>query len=196
MAFLVEDGTGVAGANSFTTIQFFRDYFLDRGIAGTDIGTIPDASVQEILIRATDYIVKRFGTRFKGSRATSTQTLPFPRDGVLIDGDEEAEDAVPDKIQQATVEYALRANNMTLAPDPPVPFDQTDASGNIISSGGVVQRKKEKVDVLEEDTTFSDVNSSYRRAGTRLAEGWMIPAYPAADLLLEAFLKSGGRVVR
>lgn len=201
MAFTVEDGTGVAGANSFTTVAYFRDYFTDRGISGTDSTSIPDATLQSLLIRATDYIVKRFGTRFNGSRATDTQSLPFPREGIYIDSVEVDDASVPDALQQATCEYALRANEIVLAPDPPIQFDREDASGNTLSAGGVVQSKTEKVDVIEESVTFGagpggDFSRAKTKGGSRLTEAWMIPAYPAADLLLEQFLKSGGSVIR
>lgn len=198
MAFLVEDGTGVAGANSLTTVLFFREYFADRG---TDVTALLDPVVEQTLIKATDYLVKRFGTRFIGSRATETQVLPFPRANMYIDGAMFPDNVVPIAIQQATAEYAFRAKDIFLAPDIPVFFDRVDPeTGEVISAGGIVQRKREKVDVLEEETEFGlgdgEISSFFRKAGTRTLESWMIPAYPAADLLVEPFLKNIGRVVR
>lgn len=65
MAFIVEDGTGVKGANSYCTVQYMRDYFADRGV---DLTAVADAALQASLIAATDYIDTRWGSRFLGSR--------------------------------------------------------------------------------------------------------------------------------
>ena len=194
MAFTLEDGTGVAGANALITVAFFREYHTDRGRAGVDVTTIPDATAQALIIRATDFIVKRWGESFKGCRLTDTQGLPFPREDIYIDGVEQPEDAVPLGIQQAAAEYALRANDvLQLAPDAPLAFAREDASGTEVAGSGVVVEKEERADVLSERTRYADPSRvSNRSSGSSLVDGWMIPAYPAADLLIEPFLKGEG----
>lgn len=65
MAFLVEDGSGVNGANAYMTVAEADTYFTDRGIAGwTGVDTIK----QTALIKATDFIEKRFSSRFLGQK--------------------------------------------------------------------------------------------------------------------------------
>ncbi len=69
MTLILEDGTGVSGANAYTTNALVNTYLVERnrgsengwdGFAGSE----KDASV----IAATDYIETRFGQRFLGRR--------------------------------------------------------------------------------------------------------------------------------
>lgn len=69
MAFIVEDGTGVKSANSYATVQEFKDYFADRP---EDVSAILDATIQTLLVAATDYIDRRWGLRFLGRREFKT----------------------------------------------------------------------------------------------------------------------------
>jgi hypothetical protein len=79
--------------------------------------------------------------------------------------------AVPVGVQRSCAEYALRAAVAPLLADPTV-----DAAGVRLKS------KTEKLGPLEEKTEYADVS---REAFT---------PYPAADLLLKPFLRSGGLV--
>lgn len=65
MSFIVEDGSGVKDATSYTTVQFFKNYTKDRGIVTTSFS---GSSIQAALIAATDYIDTRWASRLKGSR--------------------------------------------------------------------------------------------------------------------------------
>lgn len=276
MAFIVEDGTGIKGATSYATVQFFKDYFADRP---DDVTGIADATIQTLLVEATDYIDTRWGLRFKGKReylellsrsvltltaqpsdgetvtfgsntytfrttadpaidteveigidtintlerlanaiglvdnddfggsrfadpdvaaltlfaltdgVTTTETLAngsfdnasttgrsrqqqpleFPRDclrdkrHVLIVG-------VPERLKEATAEYALRANTADLAPDPTI-----DATG--------LRRTKDrtKVGPIETEVEFAEGVSP------RITK-----PYPAADRLLQEFVRAPG----
>lgn len=83
MAVIVEDGTGVSGANAWDTAAFVTSYLADRNRASengwnTVAGNVRDAAV----IAATDYIEQRWALRFKGrkefidiSRGRATLTL-------------------------------------------------------------------------------------------------------------------------
>lgn len=68
MAFIVEDGTGVKGANSYGTLQGFKDYFTGRPDEAAAIA-LTDSVIQSLLVAASDYIDTRWGRRFLGSRA-------------------------------------------------------------------------------------------------------------------------------
>lgn len=114
MTFVVEDGTGLANANSYISVPDADAYFADRGIAAwTGSNTVKE----QALVRATDFIETVYGQRFRGSVVTESQALSFPR--YITD-----EDEVPTSLKRATCEYALRALSATLLPDPTV-----DATG-------------------------------------------------------------------
>jgi hypothetical protein len=269
MAFVVEDGTGLPNSNALISPAFYREYHTSRG--RTISGSVTDVQIQGWVVRATDYITKRFGTRFAGSRTLTSQSLPFPRTGVTIDGSEPAMilllssvvlsggtgyvvgdivsvsggtpttaarvrvDAVntgvvtavsvfdpgvytapsvstattggtgsgltltnvfggPLGIAQATAEYAMIAAGVEeLAPTPPLAFDRKDSAGEVISGAGPVTGKREKVDVIEEETYYAGPQElSSGAKGSSTVSGWVIPTYPTADLLIEPFLLAGG----
>lgn len=169
MAFVAEDGTGLADANALCSVAFADAYFADRSItAWTGSNTVKEGA----LIRATDYIETVFGRRFKGCRETDTQALSFPRVDLVPDVT-----GVPVEVSKACSEYALRALAGPLAPDPVV--DET---------GLAVVAKKEVVGPIEESTT-------YETAGPGSAPALLRP-YPAADMLLAKYVKSRGGVIR
>lgn len=167
MAFVSEDGTGLSNANSYSTVAYADAYFADRGIT-TWAGT--DALKENWLIRATDYIDLRFRTRFKGRTLNTTQALAFPRVVYSVE-------CFPDDIKKACCEYALRAKDAALAPDPVVS-----------ATGQAVAKTEEKVGPIEEKVTFSAsaTNSSIA----------LFKPYPAADFLLAPWVLTGGRVIR
>lgn len=165
MAFVAEDGTGLSNANSYVSVAVADTYAADRG--QTAWAALATGAKQTALIQATDYINKNF--RFKGYRVkASTQALMWPRsavydrDGVLLP-------AMPVPLQQATVEYALRASVASLQPDPTV------------SLVGIVTDHEEEV-------------TGAVRERTKYAEGYRPTAmapYPAADALLMDLIVSG-----
>ena len=65
MAFTIEDGSGVLGANTYMTVAEVSTYLTDRG-RETAWDAATAAVAQAALIEATDYIEQRFGDRFKG----------------------------------------------------------------------------------------------------------------------------------
>lgn len=78
MALVVEDGSVVAGANTYVTLAEFKAWADDRGITyGTD-----DAVTQSIY-RAMDYLER---LQFIGNKANENQPLQWPRTEALIDG--------------------------------------------------------------------------------------------------------------
>lgn len=188
MAFVVEDGTGVANANAYITVAFFRAHFTDRG---RDVSALTDEIVQGCIVRATDFVEGRFGQRYQGTRKTLTQALGMPRTGMVLDGVAVSPDAVPSLFQMGIAEYAFRASKYAdLAPDAPVPFDREAANGDTIAATGAVIGKSEKVGPIEESAQYADP--------TTLSTNWSMPAYPAADALIEPFVTGGrqGRTIR
>lgn len=125
MAFTVEDGTIVSGANSYASVSYADDYHTDRGNSGW---TGADAVKEAALIKATDYIEQTYSRRFTGLRYDEDQDLSWPRENDYVDSN-----VIPSELKQATALLALEALSNDLNP--------------ALARGGAV--KREKVDVLE-----------------------------------------------
>lgn len=104
MALVIEDGSQVAGANSFVTRAEIIAYAAARGV------TLPDDETTDFhAVKAIDYI---WSQCLKGDLVSDTQTVPFPRSG-LEDGDT-AEDyvyTIPAGIKNAQLQLALDSGN-------------------------------------------------------------------------------------
>lgn len=168
MAFVVEDGTGLPNANSYSDVAYADDYFAERGITAW---TGDDSQKQAWLIQATDYIQQVFASRFVGAKATPDQALAWPRIfAVTRDGLELDSNMVPSAVVRACCQYALRAIQGPLMPDPLV-----SAEGyNVVTS-------RKKVGPIEKE--FRIMGSS----GSPI----LIRSYPAADTLLTGLLNGG-----
>lgn len=106
MAFVVEDGTGIASANAYITVQQFKDYHADRG--NTLTGGSGDQ--QKAIVKATDYIDKRFGRRFKGTKCFTN--LDIARSTLSASG----QPADGETVTLGSVVYTFR-NTSTVAND-------------------------------------------------------------------------------
>lgn len=202
MAFLEEDGTGITGANAYVAQVFVDGHHADRNNTRWTDFTSPEKLAA--IIRASDYIDKRFGRRFVGIRSQKNQGLEWPRtdafddDGFVLS----AIDDIPRQLQKAAAEYALRAAICgVLSPDPipPVPKQSMETGAdarNLDVITGEVIRKRDKVGPLEEERWFE---STSQTLGKNLAAGatsvksslvndFLIPEYPEADLWLEELL--------
>lgn len=102
--FVVEDGTGVTGANSYVSLETALAYHQDRGNTvwwGHTYG-----EQQEALVRATQAIDALGYGRFFGTKASTTQGLQWPRIDAY-DSDGELLDGVPLPLVYAVCEAAL-----------------------------------------------------------------------------------------
>lgn len=184
MAFTPEDGTGVAGANSYRSVAEFKAYHDDRGF---DYSSFSNTQIEQALVRASEYVDKRFGPLFRGFRRSKGQGLEWPRldaidnDGFLLDG-------VPLNLGKAINEYAARALRLNpLAPDPQVPYvDRTTlgqtAGQNTKGEGiGPISLQRKKIGPLEK--TFQWRTREISLEGS-------LPKFPEADLLLRELLIS------
>ena len=91
MALILEDGTGLADANSYAAVAAFRAYWAERGVAIT----ATDAEIEAALIRSTDYIDATYV--FHEVPLSGDQALENPRDG---------EKALHPTLVKATIELA------------------------------------------------------------------------------------------
>ena len=173
MAIIVEDGTGVVGANAYTTTSFVDSYFSDRGIS-TWVGTTQQK--EYAIIKATDYIETIYSNKFMGNKEfpSNPQGLSFPRVNIY-DKNGDAISGVALNLKKACAEYSLRALSSSLLPDPTV-----DSAGLIIES------TRKVVGPLEQE-------SKYKTQG---AVPVYIKPYPQADYLLSEFLTQSGKAVR
>lgn len=97
---IVENGTGIADANSYASTSYADTYFQDRGVTGWSGTTL---AKEQWLIQATDYLETKM---YNGKRIfPETQALSFPRDCFWVDG--MTISGLPDAIQRATCEVAL-----------------------------------------------------------------------------------------
>lgn len=159
--FIVEDGTGIANANSYCTVAFANDYFTERGNL-TWIDAF-DAAKEIALIKATDYIELRYANRFKDNILFPDvpQALSFPRTGTV---------AMPVQLLRATCEYALRALSAELTADISNDLIKDTTTERVVGS-------IRTVDSVTHAGNYVQYKKSYNR-------------YPAADGLIKSLLRS------
>lgn len=95
MTIIVEDGTGIEGANSYVDVDELREYAEARGMT-FDADAAPTA-----LVQAMDYVETR---SFVGTPVYATQ---FPRTGLHVNGRDYATDVVPRAVKLAQMAGAM-----------------------------------------------------------------------------------------
>lgn len=163
---IIENGDIVAGANSFVSIEEYRQYFDD---IGTKTNSYQDDVVTEQLIAAFRALNSMYSGRLQGLRVSSEQTGPFPRKG-MIDFETESvvdSDLIPQNIKYWQIEACqlfLTSGQSVLEP--------------ILDHTGSIKAYSSKVDVIEESITFADSGRLNVQVFTRL------------DALIRPFLKT------
>ena len=102
---IVEDGTGLAGANAYVSIEFADKYFSARkneAWAGLD-----SAAKEAVIIKATDYLEAVYWGKWQGEKLKADQALAFPRRPF----------GMPAKFKFAVCELAIKANSGELLSD-------------------------------------------------------------------------------
>ena len=102
MTLTVENGTGVANANSYVDLDDARTFAVARGYAFTD----QNKKLEQYLIGAMDYL-ETFRDRYKGVKTDSTYALQWPRYGVSIDGTAIESNVIPVELVQAQIRLAM-----------------------------------------------------------------------------------------
>jgi hypothetical protein len=105
MSLIVEDGTGVAGAISYASVEDARAYAAERGL----VLPVDDAAVEVLLVRACDYL-ESLESQYKGVRTTpGTQALAWPRSLVFLFGNATSIDdaLIPTRLRQAQCQAAF-----------------------------------------------------------------------------------------
>ncbi len=108
MALIIEDGSGVANANSYVTAQQWDDWATARGISHTHSTN----QIEEFILTAMDYIEAQ---NFIGRKATDAQSLQWPRTEVYIDSYSVNSDEIPNQLKNAVYEVTRTASDGNFA---------------------------------------------------------------------------------
>ena len=105
LTLIKEDGSGRSDANSYASVAD-GDAYHEGHLYATAWTAATTANKEKALVFATRLIDAEF--RFKGTKASATQALQWPREGCRdADGDDYlANDAVPAAVVNATCEMA------------------------------------------------------------------------------------------
>lgn len=122
---IVEDGSGVAGANSYIAISDANTFFANIG--NTDWGNLDPADQQgPFLVQAQYYMAQAFRLRWQGMRHTIAQVLDWPRAWVIQPDAPTGfgsipyyylPTVIPQQIKDAQCMLAAKCINGPLAPD-------------------------------------------------------------------------------
>ncbi|WP_293383554.1 DnaT-like ssDNA-binding protein [Phenylobacterium sp. SCN 70-31] len=125
MEFVVEDGTGLANATSYATVDEANTYFANLNNADWDYS---NTEVQAYLNQATYQVDLTYASSFLGSKLTAEQALQFPRTPFTAnDGFDRT--GVPVEVKRATFEVAF-----------------------LISKGGALVTNPDRADQLKRQT--------------------------------------------
>jgi hypothetical protein len=102
MALTIEDGTGVAGADSYVALSDVRTYAANLGY------TVPTADANlEVLVRKAAVYLESMRFRYLGSKIRGSGYLQWPRSGVYIDQFVVDEDVIPQELKNAQCQLAI-----------------------------------------------------------------------------------------
>jgi hypothetical protein len=106
--FIVENGTNVAGANSYVTLAYFNTYCT---VHGDDISALSDEAKKVLIIKGTEFVDNFF--LWKGSRKYTSQPMAFPRNGIY-DRNREEVTGIPEGLKKAVCEASFIAKSKNL----------------------------------------------------------------------------------
>ena len=102
---IVENGTGLANANAYVSVEFADEYFSARG--NQTWAGLGSADKEAAIIKATDYLEAVYWEKWQGEKLKANQALAFPRKPF----------GMPAKFKSAVCELAIRANEGELMSD-------------------------------------------------------------------------------
>lgn len=139
---IIEDGTGIANANSYVTYEDAVTYAEDRN---KDVNLfIDEDATTGWLVTAMDYLQSIIN--YQGLTSYTDQFLLWPRTGVYIDNNLLDKFSIPSQLKAAQIELALaQAGGINL-------FVNYQGTERLV--------KRKKVDVLETEY-FEPINTGY-----------------------------------
>ena len=97
MALIVEDGSQVLNSDSYVNSTTIEAFLTERGLLSSTLAT--QSQRESMALRAMDHLNV---LEYNGSRVSNTQSLAFPRKGIMLsDNRELAEDVIPEELKQA-----------------------------------------------------------------------------------------------
>lgn len=114
MTLIVENGTGLANAESYISVA---DADARHAAFGNTTWTGTDAAKESALRRSTAYMEQTYRQRWKGTRLKRDQALSWPRYGAQVDGYDVSSIVVPIEVINACADLALRALAADLSED-------------------------------------------------------------------------------
>lgn len=165
MALIVEDGSMVAGAESYVSVTYANNYFI---LLGNEAWGDLDLSAKEQALRkATQFMQNEYFSMWQGVKRQYTQALDWPRENVYIAGTDSlvANSIIPNEIKNACCLLAYKASAGAL---------YSDKERSI---------KREKIDVLETEYFESDTNQKEYREIDALVRRYMISASASGGAL-------------
>ena len=181
---IIETGEGITTANSYATVDEFKQYFKDLGATES-----PSSSRIALgLIQATRYLDTRWGCFIPSQPLTLEQSLEFPR-AVLKDRYGRSLDPLPRDVVTSTILYAKEWVSGTLFPSSP--SDDANNSSST-SSDKEVRRQSVTVGPITRTTEYFDNSDS---SSTDQASGSVVGGFvtiPLPDSLMKNFIKATG----
>lgn len=101
----VEDGTGVANANSYVSVADVKAYAEQRGV------TLPstDDEIAAMIVKATDYL-ESFACKYQGKKTDCAQSLQWPRTCVVMCCEDFPTNQIPKQLKSAQCSAVLIQN--------------------------------------------------------------------------------------
>jgi hypothetical protein len=132
---VVEDGTGLRGANSYINTSFIADYFNDQRITRWD--ALDQSHKDTALVTASQFIDLSF--TWIGKRKTIAQGLSWPRVEAYWPGTEVLIGGIPNPVQKAAAEAAW------------IVLDREDDGASLFPIIEDEQVKREKLGPMEQE---------------------------------------------
>ena len=169
--FVVEDGTGLATANSYPSVAEADEHWENYGTVAERAAWSGSSTAdkQDALREGTRYIDNRYQGRWRGVRGTTDQALDHPRIRVIdTDGWARDENIVFTEVKRATIMAALKVRlGVDLMPD----VEGSD------------------VGVSSESVTVGPISESKTYAGSKTA----FKTYSSIEATLRPILQRSGR---
>lgn len=150
MALTVEDGTGLANADSYVSEADADTYVTAYEPEGFATWNAATSGAKEVALRkATQWLDIRFADRWKGIKKNSTMSLDWPRSGVCIENVQIASTELPTRLTQATIEAAVR-------------FLSGELQADVAADSQGIRRERSELAVLKEEIEYAGQKSTQK----------------------------------
>lgn len=184
---VLEDGTGLPNASTYDTAANIRAYCLGRGVVLATSDDAGDLLVDQMITKGMDYLEGKRDL-YQGWRFKTTQSLQFPREGVL------AEDrGYYSEIYGIRNGFENLISTATYRTPAPLPQELKTALA------ALVFQVKKGVDVMPTQisgnfVTFQKLGPLERHFSEAVGV-YMLPQMPVVDATLAPLLKNGGALL-